>query len=79
MDTVLQEIKYVGERSNAVYWIVCDANFGMLRRDVGIAKAIRAVKDRKGLPHKCHVWLAKNVTDRNLSRLGKFSVTWSCR
>ncbi len=65
-DTVFQEIDYVGDRSNAVYWIVCDANFGMLKRDVEIAKAIRAVKDRKGLPHKCHVWLAKNVTDRNL-------------
>ncbi len=65
-DTVFQEIDYVGDRSNAVYWIVCDANFGMLKRDVGIAKAIRAVKDRKGLPHKCHVWLAKNATDRNL-------------
>ncbi len=66
VDTVFHEIDYVGERSDAVYWIVCDANFGMLKRDVGIAKAIRAVKDRKGLPHKCHVWLAKNATDRNL-------------
>ena len=66
MDTVLQEIEYVGDRSNAVYWIVCDANFGMLKRDVHIAKALRAIKDKKGLPHKCHVWLAKNVTDRNL-------------
>ena len=66
METVFHEIDYVGKRSDAVYWIVCDANFGMLKRDVEIAKAIRAVKDRKGLPHKCHVWLAKNATDRNL-------------
>jgi radical SAM superfamily enzyme YgiQ (UPF0313 family) len=66
IDTVIKEIEYVGERANAVYWIVCDANFGMLKRDPDIARAIRAIKDRKGLPHKCHVWLAKNATERNL-------------
>lgn len=66
LETALQEIEYVGERSNAVYWIVCDANFGMLKRDVEIAKKIRSIKDKKGLPHKCHVWLAKNATERNL-------------
>ena len=38
----------------------------MLKRDVDIAKAIRKVKDERGLPHKCHVWLAKNATERNL-------------
>jgi radical SAM superfamily enzyme YgiQ (UPF0313 family) len=66
LDTVFEEIEYVGQRSDAVYWIVCDANFGMLKRDVEIAKAIRKVKDERGRPHKCHVWLAKNATERNL-------------
>lgn len=64
--SVFEEIEYVADRSDAVYWIVCDANFGMLKRDVEIAKAIRSVKDKKGLPEKCHVWLAKNATERNL-------------
>ena len=48
--SVFEEIEYVADRSDAVYWIVCDANFGMLKRDVEIVKAIRSVKDKKGLP-----------------------------
>ncbi|MGD1877672.1 MAG: B12-binding domain-containing radical SAM protein [Kiloniellaceae bacterium] len=66
IDQALAEIAYVGERSDAGNWIVCDANFGLLPRDVDLAKAIRKVKDDHGRPEKCHIWLAKNVTDRNL-------------
>ncbi len=65
-DQALAEIAYVGERSDAANWIICDANFGILPRDIEIAKAIRKVKDERGYPNKCHVWLAKNVTERNL-------------
>lgn len=66
LDQSLAEIAYVGERSDAANWIICDANFGILPRDIEIAKAIRKVKDERGYPNKCHVWLAKNVTERNL-------------
>ncbi len=66
LDQALAEIAYVGQRSDARNWIVCDANFGILKRDVEIAKAIRGVKDTTGAPDKCHIWLAKNVTERNL-------------
>lgn len=62
----LAEIEYIGARSKALNWIVCDANFGLLKRDVELAKAIRHVKDTTGFPHYCHVWTAKNTTDRNL-------------
>jgi hypothetical protein len=65
-DVALAEIAYVGERADALNWIVCDANFGILKRDVDIARALRAVRDDKGLPRKCHIWLAKNATERNL-------------
>ena len=65
-DTALAEIEYVGHRSQANNWIVCDANFGILKRDIEIAKAIRKVKDSVDKPQKCHIWLAKNVTERNL-------------
>jgi radical SAM superfamily enzyme YgiQ (UPF0313 family) len=65
-DQALAEIAYVGERSDAANWIICDANFGILPRDIELAKAIRKVKDARGYPNKCHVWLAKNVTERNL-------------
>lgn len=67
LDQSIAEIEYVGERSNARHWIVCDANFGILPRDVQIAQAIRKVKDTKGRPHTCDIWLAKNVTDRCLA------------
>jgi radical SAM superfamily enzyme YgiQ (UPF0313 family) len=66
LDTALAEIAYIGERSKARNWIVCDANFGILPRDVEIAKAIRSVKDARGSPDKCHIWLAKNTTQRNV-------------
>ena len=66
LDTVLAEIDYVGSRSEANNWIICDANFGILKRDVEIARAIRQVKDKTGKPDKCDIWLAKNVTERNL-------------
>jgi len=66
LNQALAEIAYVGDRSTARNWIVCDANFGILKRDVEIARAIRRVKDSKGFPDKCHIWLAKNVTERNL-------------
>ncbi len=67
LDQSLAEIAYVGERSSAANWIICDANFGILPRDIELAKAIRKVKDERGAPSKCHIWLAKNVTDRNLA------------
>lgn len=66
LDVALEEVAYIGERSKASNWIVCDANFGILPRDVEIAKAIRAVKDSRGAPDKCHIWLAKNTTQRNV-------------
>ncbi|HAQ33659.1 MAG TPA: hypothetical protein DCP05_06120 [Rhodospirillaceae bacterium] len=65
-DTAMREIEYVGERSAATKWIFCDANFGILKRDVDIARAIKAVNEKKGLPRTCQLWTAKNVTQRNL-------------
>jgi radical SAM superfamily enzyme YgiQ (UPF0313 family) len=65
-DQTLAEIAYIGPRSNSRNWIVCDANFGILKRDVAIAQAIRHIYDAYGNPKKCHIWLAKNATKRNL-------------
>jgi radical SAM superfamily enzyme YgiQ (UPF0313 family) len=66
LDTTLAEVDYVGKRTQAKNWIFCDANFGILPRDIEIAKAIRHVRDTTGYPFKCHIWLAKNVTERNI-------------
>ena len=34
----------LAKRSKAKNWIVCDANFGLLKRDVELAKAIRKLR-----------------------------------
>ena len=70
IDNTLQEIEYIGKRSKVNNWIICDANFGLLKRDVEIAKKIREIREKYQYPKKCHVWLAKNVTERNLE-IGK--------
>lgn len=66
LETALAEIEYVGARSKARNWIMCDANFGILKRDVEIAQAIRNVKDKTGMPQRCQSWLSKNTTERNI-------------
>ncbi|MEE2695374.1 MAG: B12-binding domain-containing radical SAM protein [Pseudomonadota bacterium] len=66
LDITIEEIRYVGKRSKANNWIFCDANFGMLDRDIEIAKEIRKTKDKYGYPNKCHMWLSKNTDERNV-------------
>lgn len=66
LNTSLAEISHVGERSRSRNWIFCDANFGILKRDVDIARAIRSVNEETGYPKSCQIWMAKNVTGRNL-------------
>jgi len=65
LETTLEEIDYVGRMTQAKNWIICDANFGILPRDIEIAQAVRRVRDATKYPHKCHLWLSKNVTERN--------------
>jgi radical SAM superfamily enzyme YgiQ (UPF0313 family) len=66
LQTTLAEVEYLGRKTRARNWIIVDANFGMLSRDIDIAKAVRNVKDTTGFPDRCHMWLAKNVTERNI-------------
>ena len=66
IDNTLAEIEYIGKRTKVNNWIICDANFGMLKRDVAIAKAIREVHDKYQYPKTCQMWLSKNTSDRNL-------------
>ena len=65
-DTILEEIDYIGKRSQSHRWMVADANFGILKRDMEIARAIRRVKDQHNYPETCHIEMAKNVSDRNI-------------
>jgi len=66
IDNTIAEIEYIGKRTKVNNWIICDANFGMLKRDVTIAKAIRKVHDKYQYPKTCQMWLSKNTSDRNL-------------
>ena len=66
LDTILEEIEYIGARSKSHRWMVADANFGILKRDLEIASAIRQIKDRYKYPDTCHIEMAKNVSDRNM-------------
>jgi putative methyltransferase len=67
LELIYEEIDYVAEKSvGQVNWIFCDANFGLLPRDVDIAKKIREVIDRKGYPVNVTLWHSKNACERNI-------------
>ncbi len=67
IDVVYEEIDYVAEKSaGQVNWIFCDANFGILPRDLDIARKVRSVIDRKGYPVNVTLWHSKNTSRRNV-------------
>jgi radical SAM superfamily enzyme YgiQ (UPF0313 family) len=67
LDRVLEEIRYISKRSPSPRWIIVDANFGMLERDVDIAREIRRVADETGAALKSTLlFWAKNSTKRTL-------------
>ncbi len=67
LDQVLKEIEYIAEKSaGQSAWIFCDSNFGILPRDLEIAKKVREVMDKKGYPTDVTVWQSKNTASRNI-------------
>jgi len=46
------------------YIFVCDANFGIQKRDVEIAEAVAEIRKRTGFPHGFSVQNTKNATER---------------
>jgi radical SAM superfamily enzyme YgiQ (UPF0313 family) len=46
------------------YIFVCDANFGIQKRDVDIAEAVAEIRRRTGFPHGFSVQNTKNATER---------------
>ena len=46
------------------YIFVCDANFGIQKRDVEIAQAVADIRRRTGFPHGFSVQNTKNATER---------------
>lgn len=62
---VLDEIVYIASHTDIAKWIVTDANFGILPRDVEFANALRNAADTSKLRYLL-VWWAKNSSKRTL-------------
>jgi|TARA_B100001964_G_C14234056_1_gene601543 putative methyltransferase len=67
LEMVFREIDYIAKNSaGQMYWCVCDANFGILPRDIEIAKKLREISNKYGFPSHVDLWHSKNTTDRNI-------------
>lgn len=67
LEIVYEEMDYVAKKSaNRANWYVCDANFGLLKRDVEIAKKIQHIRDEKGYPINIAILHSKNTGERNI-------------
>jgi radical SAM superfamily enzyme YgiQ (UPF0313 family) len=66
MDRIFEEMHYVAEHSLSPRWIYADANFGMLPRDLEIAKELRRVANNNSKLRKVQVWWAKNSSKRTV-------------
>jgi radical SAM superfamily enzyme YgiQ (UPF0313 family) len=64
MERIISEIRYIAKRSSSHLWIFADANFGMLNRDIDIAKEVRSVADEYGVLNRVELWWAKNSSKR---------------
>lgn len=61
------EMDYVANKyPNLPAWIIADANFGLLSRDLEIAGKIRDIKRRTPALQKVLIWESKNARERNL-------------
>lgn len=63
MDRLQQEVDWFAE-NNMEFIFCCDANFGILKRDVEIAEYVAGVKSEIGYPRALSVQNTKNATER---------------
>ncbi|KKK51627.1 hypothetical protein LCGC14_3113060, partial [marine sediment metagenome] len=66
MDRLRKEVDWFAEHK-IEYVYCCDANFGMLPRDLEIAQYVAETKRKTGYPHKLSVQNTKNSTERSYS------------
>jgi radical SAM superfamily enzyme YgiQ (UPF0313 family) len=66
LERIFEEIKYISRRSPSSRWIFSDANFGMLGRDVEIAREIRKTADQHGKLRHLMIWWAKNASQHTV-------------
>ncbi|WP_298244135.1 radical SAM protein [uncultured Bradyrhizobium sp.] len=62
-DRLRGELDWFAKRE-VKYIFVCDANFGIQKRDVEIAEAVAEIRERTGFPHGFSVQNTKNATER---------------
>lgn len=63
MERLLSEIEWIADRRIG-FVFCCDANFGMLKRDIEIAEAVVASKEDTGFPFSFSVQNTKNAVER---------------
>jgi len=63
LDRLFHEVEWFAERK-IEFLFCCDANFGMLPRDLEIANYVAQTKRRQGYPHALSVQNTKNATER---------------
>jgi radical SAM superfamily enzyme YgiQ (UPF0313 family) len=66
MDRIVDELRYIAERNvfNTPYLYLCDANFGLFKRDIEIAHLIAELKKTHGFPQNVYLYFAKNSSER---------------
>ena len=66
MERVIAEMQYVAKKfPQAPSWILADANFGILPRDVEIAELLRKLYDKYKAFESVNIWWSKTVTPRS--------------
>ncbi len=63
LDRLYQEVEWFADRQ-IQFIFCCDANFGILPRDLEIAQYVARTKQRWGYPHALSVQNTKNATER---------------
>jgi hypothetical protein len=66
LERVEGDLEWITKRGIPYLYIV-DANFGIRRRDLAIARRIGSLRQTTGLPASCFFHLTKNATRRNLA------------
>ena len=67
-ERVRDEMNYVAKRfPDLDAWILADANFGILHRDVEIARNIARIREVTPALRRVLIWESKNTSDRNFT------------
>ena len=67
LEQVYSDINYIVEKANGQkIWMVTDANFGIVPRDIEIAQRLGTVMDENDYPYEICMWDVKNASKRTM-------------